>query len=219
MPGWQEEDYKVQVKRASLNFDINMLYFDSLDYEEFQRYLIQKCKKYRLKECLNINELDGVGGLYMLVLDKYKQVYIGVSNNIKKRIKSHWNSRKSLERLIFGDICTSTLSIDSFGAMDTTRVFYYQLERMIESLRIEYEILDDFDLRYTLNRTAGGIGRDTDSIEMFGQPYIEIEVIANMRKKAMASFCDVNQLRGVVSQADFEWYLQRYPELMVQLDR
>lgn len=45
----------------------------------------------------------------MMVLDYYKQVYIGISNNIKKRIMSHWNGKKSLERLIFENIFESGL--------------------------------------------------------------------------------------------------------------
>ena len=65
-------------------------------------------------------------------------VVLAVEIAVDKRIvKEHWARTKSLERLIFGDVCTSIISIDSFGALDTTRVFYiatssvYQMEENV----------------------------------------------------------------------------------------
>ena len=51
-------------------------------------------------------------------------MYIGISNDIKKRILTHWGSKKDFDRLLFGKKENSVLSIDSFGALDTTRIFY-----------------------------------------------------------------------------------------------
>ncbi len=59
----------------------------------------------------------------MLVLDEYKQVYIGQSTDIKSRILHHRSKKKPFDRLIFGSVENSILSIDSFGALDTTRIY------------------------------------------------------------------------------------------------
>ena len=124
MTGWEQHHFVEQLAKASVNYDLNMRFFDSLSDKKFNRHLSAQCRKHRMKECVDLNELDGVSGVYIMVLDDYKQVYIGQSKNIKKRIVTgHWARTKSLERLIFGDVCTSVISIDSFGALDTTRVF------------------------------------------------------------------------------------------------
>lgn len=144
----------------------------------------------------------------MLVLDQYKQVYIGISGDIKKRIQSHWRGRKSLERLIFGDVCSSGLSIDSFGPLDTTRIFYIKSHSIY---RLESKIVHAFNPVYMLNRTAGGIGSwetDTDSPAM-----IATAVLANRKEKKLAPYVDIDLLRRAVSEADFAYYLRRYPEL------
>lgn len=54
----------------------------------------------------DLNEYDNNSGYYMLVLDKYKQIYIGTMYNIKKRIREHWVKRRPFDRLIFGEVDT-----------------------------------------------------------------------------------------------------------------
>ena len=77
------------------------------------------CKKLikysrKIKEVKNLNDYSGVAGVYILVLDKYKQVYIGQTNTcIKTRIMSHWRKVKEFDRLLFGPVESSILSIDS----------------------------------------------------------------------------------------------------------
>ena len=105
------------------NFDLNMKYFESLDYNDFDKKLKLFVKKNRFIEANNLDDLV-VSGIYILVLDKYKQIYIGMSDNIRKRILNHWSRKKDFDRLIFGKVEKSILSIDSFGALDTTRIFY-----------------------------------------------------------------------------------------------
>lgn len=208
MRGWNESHYPKQIAAASINYDLNMRYFKSLDYDEFSKYISKKCKKFNFKECTDLTELIGVEGLYMMVLDNYKQVYIGQASNIKRRIMSHWNEKKSLERLIFGDICESGLSIDSFGALDTTRVFYKETRVLHIN---EEKIVADFDSRYTLNRTAGGVGAvdtytDTRSAAL-------LAVMANRRKKDLVPFVDGEELRSVFTESDIRFYLRLHPEL------
>ena len=212
MRGWTEEHYVKQRAKADLNFDLNMAYFKSLDFNEFNDYLLQQCKKHKFVECRDLNTLDNMIGIYMLVLDSYKQVYIGQSNNIKRRIMSHWNSRESLERLIYCDICSSILPVDSFGALDTTRIFYIETHTPYIS---EEKIVSLFDSRYLLNRTAGGIGSpetNTDSELM-----AKLSIIANLKRRNLVDFLDVKKLQSVVSENDFKSYLLKYPELSLKM--
>lgn len=208
MRSWTEAHYVKQIAKADLNYDLNMAYFNSLDFEQFNSYLLQKCKKHKFVECSDLKELDNKTGVYMLVLDGYKQVYIGVSDNIKRRIINHWNKRKSLERLIFGDVCNSILSIDSFGALDTTRIFYIET---ISTYKTEEKIVRQFFSGYMLNRTAGGIGSvetNTDDETM-----AKLSVLANRKTRNLIAFLDIDKLKSIVSDADFRYYLKRYPEL------
>ncbi len=71
MRGWEEKHYHSQRLKASLNFDLNMRFFESLDTNAFNHFVANKTKKYKMIECNNLNELSGVKGLYMMVLDKY----------------------------------------------------------------------------------------------------------------------------------------------------
>lgn len=212
-PGWTEAHYTNQIPKADLNYDLNMAYFDSLDFEEFNSYLQKNCKKYKFVECFDLNKLDNKIGVYMLVLDDYKQVYIGQSNNIKREIISHWNKRKSLERLIFGDVCSSILSIDSFGALDTTRIFYIETT---STYKTEEKIVRQFFSGYMLNRTAGGIGSQETNTD--DETLAKLSIVANRKTRNLIDFLEINKLKQVVSESEFEYYyLKRYPELTKKL--
>ena len=208
MRGWTEELYAIQLAKADYNFDLNMEYLKTIDFNEFNEYVNSQCKKHKFVECFDLNTLNMITGVYMLVLDKYKQVYIGISDNIKKRILGHWNGRKSLERLIFGDVCSSVLSIDSFGALDTTRIFYIETPSIY---KMEEQIVESFDSRYLLNRTAGGIGSPktyTDSATAAA-----FAVVANQKRRDLIDFVDINRLKSIVTESEFSYYINKYPKL------
>lgn len=153
----QDKDFiKEQTKRIKYNYELNMKYFNSLDYNEFNQYINTFMKKNKFVEVKDLKQYIGKKGIYVLILDEYKQVYLGLTDRgIKERIKDHWNAKKEPERLIFGQAFNSILSIDSFGALDTTRIFVKLDGPLYE---IEYKMVDEFDKRYLLNRTMGGIG-------------------------------------------------------------
>ncbi len=215
MRGWKEEHYPLQRMRAEINFDANILYFASLDKDNFTKHIEKSVKKFKFKECKNLNDLKFVEGVYMLVLDQYKQVYIGQSTtNMKEEIHSHWNKKMSLERLIWGDICNSVLSINSFGALDTTRIFYI---KTTSCNALEAKILKNFDNKYTLNRTAGGIG----SVDTYtdSKKSAELAIVANQRKRDLTPFINVLQLKSVISENDFKWYIKKYPQLLDSIQK
>ena len=90
----------------------------------------------------------------MMVFDEYKQVYVGTTQHLRRRIQEHWNSKMPIDRLIFGDFFASRLSIDSFRALDTTRLYARIVSEDDAFGEEEAEELSDD--RYRLNRTGLG---------------------------------------------------------------
>ena len=161
------DDYvKKQYTDCMRNFDLNIAYFNTLDKNQFDNTVDSFCNKNRFKEITNLNDCNNKSGIYMLVLGEYKQVYIGISKDVKKRIMSHWNSKKEFDRLIFGSPETSIISIDSFGVLDTTKIFFrgagwYDLHGLEEKL------VSKFDEKFLLNRVAGGINSEPNQSMRF----------------------------------------------------
>lgn len=156
---WVEEHYLACME----NFDLNMAFFSKIDHDTFDRYLQRFIKKNKFIETDDLNELSGKQGIYILVLDEYKQAYIGKSEaagGMKQRILNHWSKRKEFGRLLNGKVESSILSIDSFGALDTTRIFYKELKWYQNADEIEERLVDSFSCDYLLNRVAGGINAE-----------------------------------------------------------
>ncbi|MFA1710256.1 hypothetical protein ACDX66_00915 [Peribacillus frigoritolerans] len=136
------------------NYDLNIEYFRLLSKKEFNNELIQFVSETKsFKEITDLAPLNKVSGYYIMVLDEYAQAYIGRSENIKKRMQDHWAKQKEFDRLIFGGKETSILSIDSFRAYDTTRIFVHPTNELYGH---EDNFINLFDKKYLLNRTIGG---------------------------------------------------------------
>ena len=103
--------------------------------------------------------------------------YIGQSSDVKRRIMHHWSKHKEFDRLIHGRVDNSVLSIDSFGALDTTQIF------VLEASWWELDEKEKFLVRkipneFKLNRV--GAGRPYDEADV-------LEVIANSNKRDLLS--------------------------------
>ena len=152
---YSDEYIATQTRRALFNFDLNMKFFSHLDSDEFNHSIQKFLQQYpQFIEVKDLNEYRYKRGYYILVLDKYKQIYIGTTNNICHRIREHWTKTKQFDRLIFGSIFTSRLSIDSFRPLDTTRIFVYPTENIFEN---EDVFISFFPDKFIINRTKGGI--------------------------------------------------------------
>lgn len=152
---YSDEYIATQTRRALFNFDLNMKFFSRLDSDEFKHTLQKFLQQYpQFVEVKDLNDYRYKMGYYILVLDKYKQIYIGTTNNICGRIRDHWTKTKQFDRLIFGSIFTSRLSIDSFRPLDTTRIFVYPTEKIFEN---EDNFISSFSDKFIINRTKGGI--------------------------------------------------------------
>lgn len=165
--GWAYEDAEHRIhtdewceahqERALQNFDLNMAHFASLDRDEFETTLQSVVtSREGMVEVTDLATWDGVPGLYVMVLDEYAQVYVGATNSstgVAKRIRQHWTGQKQFDRLIWGSVDSSIISIDSFRALDTTRIFALKTTR---SFYGENPLLESFPAKFTLNRVMGG---------------------------------------------------------------
>ena len=158
------------------NFDLNMAFCSKIEKEKFEKALSALLKRRKnFKQIYDLNECDRIEGIYALVLDEYKQIYIGQSKDIKKRILQHWRKKKEFDRLLCGRADSSILSIDVFGFLDTTRIFVLKTETLWDLDNTEVVLLNAISKKYLLNRTAGGIhGSDT---------FAMLEIAANINKR------------------------------------
>ena len=171
---YTDEYCKEHQKDCLLNYDLNMKFFKKLNSDEFKKNINKIKNKWRkLEEIDDITKYEGINGIYILVLDEYKQMYVGESKNICKRIKEHWNRKKAFDKLIFGRVEDSVLSIDSFGPLDTTRIFIYET---YDNYKIEERLTSYIPKKFLLNRTTGGFRGDAD-VE------IKVATIANKNKR------------------------------------
>ncbi|HBU12738.1 MAG TPA: hypothetical protein DEB31_08450 [Clostridiales bacterium] len=138
------------------NFDLNMKFFSTLNRKEFNTSITTFLKKHqRFRQISGLNICAGKSGYYMMVLDEYCQLYSGTTNDIMRRIRQHWSSSKAFDRLLFpiGAVDTSILSVDSFRAYDTTRIYAYITPDTYER---EDNYISYFPAKFVCNRITGG---------------------------------------------------------------
>lgn len=156
---WQE--------KCLINYDKNMKFFSQIPKEEFEKELtkvIEANKK--LIAIHDLNQCKGMCGIYILVLDEFKQVYIGQAIDIKRRILQHWNKCKGFDRLLWGGVNRSVLSIDCFGALDITRIFVLNTNSLNYNERSLVEKLPD---HLKLNRIGGGYTGEIDLLRVLSE--------------------------------------------------
>lgn len=153
---YTDEWCKKNLEDCLKNFDLNMEFFSLLDHNEFNQEIDNFLRKnIQFKEVFDLNLYHKKSGYYVMVLDEYRQVYIGTAKDIEKRIRQHWSNSKPFDRLLFpmGAVDTSILSIDSFRALDTTRIFAYRTYKTYNS---EDRFIKQFSAKFVCNRIAGG---------------------------------------------------------------
>jgi hypothetical protein len=98
-----------------------------------------------------------------MVLDKYKQVYIGKSYNISKRIRQHWTRTRAFDRTLLPmyAVTTSCFSIDFFRALDTTRIFIWEKGL---SENVERNLVAAFPQKFCTNRIGGDITNELEAL-------------------------------------------------------
>jgi hypothetical protein len=110
-------------------------------------------------ELTDLNDWDGIPGVYVMVLDNHRQAYVGVTESVggvKARIRQHWSSSKSFDTLLWGKVNESIIAIDSFRALDTTRIFAAKVRN---PLGLENRVIESLPRQFLLNRIMGGDAR------------------------------------------------------------
>lgn len=147
------------------NFDLNMRVFSCVDKQSFDAVLSNLLYINRKIETVeDLTKYEGVPGLYIMVLDEYRQVYVGQSGNIRKGIVCHWARRVPFDRLLHGDVEESVLPIDCFGALDTTRIFVLRNANAAGLSWFEAAAVRQIPDVYRLNRMGGGSLADAVSV-------------------------------------------------------
>lgn len=145
-----------QLEDSLKNYDLNMKYFSLLDRNDFNTEIESFLNRNKsFVEVKDLSLYDQKSGYYIMVLDEYCQVYIGTTENIKQRVRQHWNKRKPFDRLLFpmGNVEGSILSVDSFRPLDTTRIFVLVTQDIYTS---ENEYINEFSPCFVCNRMEGG---------------------------------------------------------------
>lgn len=146
-------------EEALKNYDLNIKYFNNLNQEEFDRALEKLLNLYAFVEVTNLNEIKGGKGIYVLVLDNYKQIYIGQTNrDLKARIVRHFNIDIPFQRVPF--VKYDTLPIDAFKPLDTTRIYTLYTSEQSVIDEIESKLINECDKKFILNKTIGGKAND-----------------------------------------------------------
>lgn len=150
---YRDDWCKKHLIKVMQNFELNMNFFERLDQAKFKGEVVQFLKKTKFFEVKNLSEYSCTG-YYVMILDKYCQLYVGTSEDIKKRIRQHWAGGKlKFDRLICGQVTKSKLSIDSFRALDTTRILVYPTDDIYCK---EDEFINHFSNEFVCNRKGGG---------------------------------------------------------------
>ena len=178
---YNEEFIKRNKEAILKNLNLNLKFYTELDSEEFNKNLdkVLKLKNNNgLKKVTDLKEYIGKKGIYIMVLDKYKQIYIGQSKrDVVERIINHWKRKVEFENLLIGKVNESKLSIDTFGMLDTTRIYiedidplYYNNSEKIDK-REEY-LINSIPEQYLINKVGGGLRLDgIDSLKSFIDTY------------------------------------------------
>jgi hypothetical protein len=149
-----DEFCRLQREAALENFDLNMAYFAQIQADAFGDALTETLAKNKsLREVTDLKTLDWEEGAYVMVLDGHRQGYIGQAVDMRARIKRHWTASKQFDRLLWGHKHQSVLSVDSFRALDTTRIF---AAKTINADRLERRLVKNFPPDFLLNRIEGG---------------------------------------------------------------
>ncbi|MHA7289554.1 GIY-YIG nuclease family protein [Arthrobacter sp. MDT3-24] len=144
-----------QHDNALENFDLNMAFFAQIPADAFEDALTELLVKNKsLREVTDLKTLDWEEGAYVMVLDGYRQAYIGQAVDMRARIRRHWTTSKQFDRLLWGHKHESVLSVDSFRALDTTRIF---AAKTIDADRLERRLVKNFPPDFLLNRIEGGV--------------------------------------------------------------
>lgn len=139
-----------------------MIFYEKLDRNKYNKTVEEIIKKYKMIEIRDLKDCKGKKGIYILLQEKYKQMYIGQTvRNLKERIVRHWKKKPEFDRILFGDAESSVIGVDSFGALDTTRILVLYEENKNKIDELEEKMVKETPREFLNNRIGGGIHLDS----------------------------------------------------------
>jgi len=123
---YTDEWCRWHLKNCLENYDLSLKFFAQLDRGEFTACINAFLRNNQwFVPVTDLTLYKGVPGYYLMVLDEYCQAYIGTGEDVTRRIRQHWTKQKPFDRMLFpiGNVVGSVISIDSFRALDTTRIY------------------------------------------------------------------------------------------------
>ena len=154
------EQWEAWRRDALENFDRTMAYCARLPQEGFDQAIEELRASFpMLEEVGDLGDWRGVPGVYVMVLDRYRQAYVGLARSrggIRQRILVHWQRKLAFNRLLAGTVEGSIVSIDSFRPLDTTRILAAAVERPDEAARLERAVFEAMPGEFLCNRTLAG---------------------------------------------------------------
>lgn len=162
-----DEELNLKLEKIMTRFHLNMRYFKSLSSDKFNEELNKFVTSSNFHKIEDLNCVEDIYGHYVMVLDEYCQVYIGTSSRgygMKIRIPQHWSRKIPLDRL--GTEEYGSLAIDSFRALDTTRIFvcpddqYTFFEDYTLNEYLEGRLVAQFPIDFCLNQAISHIPKE-----------------------------------------------------------
>lgn len=158
------EEWDAVREGALRNYDLTMCYCERLRRDDFEHAIERLPEEFPVLEPVDdLTDWTDVPGVYVLVLDDYKQAYVGLARSrggIRQRIVVHWQRKLAFNRLLAGAPEQSILSIDSFRALDTTRILAARVgdgpDAAVEAARLECAVFESVPEAFLCNRTAAG---------------------------------------------------------------
>ena len=155
-------DTKKDLNKYIHNVQLNISTLSLLDFDKFESELKRITFKYHFIEVNDISSFKNC--LYIVVLDDYKQFYVGkADSSLKNRMRKHWTAKIIPSRHLWnGGFESSKLKFDDFKIYDTTRIFVCtDIKKIIEENYVEandrrIEITNTFGLETydTMNELA-----------------------------------------------------------------
>lgn len=145
------KEYIHDIDKYVQNVSINLESFLKLNKNDFESEIGRIVSKYHFVQVENISSFKNC--LYLVILDDYKQFYVGKSErSLKNRMRKHWTAKIVPGRHLWdGGFESSRIKFDDFKIFDTTRIFVCDdIQRIINENKVEAN-----DKRIEITNTFG----------------------------------------------------------------
>lgn len=153
--GWVKDEISQWPKLKALAdtfYELNVQDFQARNKRAFNAMLQDFTAKHHFHEVQDLTTLTGKTGLYLLVLKRYRAIYLGATTTaFKNEICRHWRTQPAVVTITAGPV----LPIEAFGAQDTSRIFIREINEPKQIAAEKLRLVSQLPKAYNLNRVAG----------------------------------------------------------------